>query len=317
MLNDVDSFIKTPQSRRSLLAICNAVYDPLGLVTPFTIKLKILMKETLSLDNPGDWDSPVSTSLVKEWASALKEAITQDSLYFPRSTSSSRAVKKPRLVRFWDGSSQAFSAAVYVVSMISKHHENGEENLPEGDLEDKDYDPEEHEFISQLVATKARVTPLKTGLTIPRSELSGLLLCTRLLSRTESLYSGGFGSVSCLGDSTCIISSLDKTATSFNPFMHAHLSEIHNLRDKLSSKIHLEDVYHIASGDNISDICTRRESHLSHLGEGSTWQTGPSWLRTPCYTWPCMRDFNNKELPQEETKTPIKVVMAAKSIASA
>ena len=100
------------------------------------------MKETLSLDNPGDWDSPVSTSLVKEWASTLKEAITQDSLYFPRSTSSPRAVKKPRLVGFWDGSSQAFSAAVYAVSMISKYQENGEENLPDGDLEDKDYDPE-------------------------------------------------------------------------------------------------------------------------------------------------------------------------------
>ena len=152
--------------------------------------------------------------------------------------------------------------------MISKHHQNGEENLPEGDLEDKDYDPEEHEFISQLFAAKAQVTPLKTGLTIPRSELSGLLLCTRLLSRTESLYRGGFGSVSCLGDSTCIISSLDKTATSFNPFMHARLSEIHNLRDKLSSKVHLEEVFYIASADTISDICTRRESHLCNLGEG-------------------------------------------------
>merc|ERR1712240_260651 len=115
--NDVDSFIKTPQSRRSLLALCNTVYEPLGLATPFTIKLKILMKETLSLDNPGDWDSTVSTSLVKEWASAIKEGITQDSFNFPRSTSSSRAVKKPRLVRFWDGSSITFSAAVYVVFM--------------------------------------------------------------------------------------------------------------------------------------------------------------------------------------------------------
>merc|ERR1712112_166681 len=109
--------------------------------------------------------------------------------------------------------------------MISKHEENKEEKLPEGDLEDKDYNPEEHEFTSQLVATKACVTPLKAGLTIPRSELSGLLLCIKLLSRTESLYSGGFGSILCLGDSTFIISSLDKTATSFNPFMHAHLSE--------------------------------------------------------------------------------------------
>merc|ERR1711867_384311 len=79
-LNDIDSFIKTPQSRRSLLALCNAVYDPLGLATPFTIKLKILMKETFSLDNPRDWDTLVSTTSVKEWATTLKEAIFQDSL---------------------------------------------------------------------------------------------------------------------------------------------------------------------------------------------------------------------------------------------
>merc|ERR1712240_349976 len=158
-LNDVDSFIKTPQSRRSLLAICNAVYDPLGLVTPFTSRLKILMKKTLSLDNPGDWDSPVSTSLVKEWASALKEGITQDSLYFLRSMSSRRAVKKPRLVGFWDGSSQAFSAAVYVISMVSRHKENNKESLPEGDLEDKDYNPEEHERNghSSLSRTSSRI----------------------------------------------------------------------------------------------------------------------------------------------------------------
>merc|ERR1711867_116714 len=50
-LPDVDGFIKTPQSRRSLLAICNAVQDPLELANPFTIKIKILLKESLSLNS--------------------------------------------------------------------------------------------------------------------------------------------------------------------------------------------------------------------------------------------------------------------------
>ena len=62
MMDDVVIFVKTPQSRISLLAICNAVNDPLGLMTPFTIKLKLLIKQMLSIDNPGDWDSPVSNS---------------------------------------------------------------------------------------------------------------------------------------------------------------------------------------------------------------------------------------------------------------
>ena len=58
------------------------------------------MKEALSVDNPGDLDSPVSTKLIKELATALNEGIHQDSLWFPCATSCTRAVKKPRLVGF-------------------------------------------------------------------------------------------------------------------------------------------------------------------------------------------------------------------------
>ena len=60
--------------------------------------------------------------------------------------------------------------------MLSQTKEHNEEVLPDVDIKDQDYDPEKHEFISYLPATKACVTPLKTGLTIPCSELSRLLL---------------------------------------------------------------------------------------------------------------------------------------------
>ena len=270
------------------------------------------MKDTLNAEDPGDWDSPVSDKLVKEWSMAVKEGISQDSLWFSRSTTSPRAVKKPRLVGFWDGSSQAFSAVIYAVTMISKTEEINLDVLPDGDIHDKDFDPAKHEFVSHILAAKARVTPLRTGLTIPRAEVSGLLLCSRLMSKGVSLYDGGFSVASCLGDSTCIISALEKNATSFNPFMHARLSEIFNLREKIAAKTHLEEVFHVISSENIADICTRRESSLQILGPGSVWQSGPHWLREPRYNWPCNRDFAFRELPSEETKTPIRVVMAAK-----
>ncbi len=167
-LQDVNVFIKSPQTRRSLLSICNGVYDPLRLATPYTIKLKLLMKDTLSVENPGDWDSPVSTKLIKEWSTAVKEGISQDNLWFPRSTTSPRAVKKPRLVGFWDGSSQAFSAVIYAVTMVSKIEEIKLDVLPDGDINDKDFNPDKHEFVSHILAAKARVTLLKTGITIPR-----------------------------------------------------------------------------------------------------------------------------------------------------
>ena len=37
-LADVKSLIKTPQTWRSSLSICNAVYKPLGLASPHTFK---------------------------------------------------------------------------------------------------------------------------------------------------------------------------------------------------------------------------------------------------------------------------------------
>ena len=58
-LPDVDTFYKSPQTQRSLLSICNGIYDLLGLASLYTIKLKLLMKDTISVDNPGDRDSPV------------------------------------------------------------------------------------------------------------------------------------------------------------------------------------------------------------------------------------------------------------------
>ena len=94
------------------------------------------MKETLSVDNPGDWDTPVSRKLIKEWSLAVKEGIQQEALWFPRSTTSPRAIKKPRLVGFWDGSSQAFSAVIYAVTMVSKTEESNLETLPIDDFND-------------------------------------------------------------------------------------------------------------------------------------------------------------------------------------
>lgn len=269
------------------------------MASPYTIKLKLLMKDTLSVDNPGDWDSPVSINLIKEWSFAVKEGISQDSLWFPCSTSSTRAVKKPGLVGFWDGSSQAFSAVIYVVTMVFKTKENSLEVLPDGDINDDDFDSKLYEFKSYILAAKAHVTPLKTVLTIPRAEVLGLLLCSRLMAKAVSLYDGGFSSASCLGDSTFIISALEKNATAFNPYMHARLLEIHNLINQISWKAHLKDVFHIASSENIADICTRRESILKNHGPGSVWQTGPLWLRQPRHSWPCNLDFTYKDLPSE------------------
>ena len=87
-----------------------------------------------------------------------------------------------------------------------------------GDVHDDDYDPNTMEFHSVLMSAKARVTPLRCGLTIPRSELSGLVLATRLQVRISKNYRPGLSSAIVIGDSTCVISSMNRNSCSFSPF---------------------------------------------------------------------------------------------------
>ena len=69
----------------------------------------------------------------------------------------------------------------------------------------------------------------------------------------------------------------------------------------------------MSSAENIADICTRKDSLLKNLGPDSRWQRGPDWLSRPRHQWPCSREFTHKDLPAEETKSPIRVVLAAKN----
>ena len=66
----------------------------------------------------------------------LKDKFIKIYLWFPQSTTSLRAVKKPRLVSFWDGFSEAFSAVIHAVIMVFKTEENNLEDVPDGDIND-------------------------------------------------------------------------------------------------------------------------------------------------------------------------------------
>ena len=87
------------------------------------------------MDNPWDWYTPVSTQLVKEWSNIFKEAKSQDSLLFSQSTSSTKFVEKPRLIGILDETSQAFSSAVYSITMVSMIKMTDQEQLHDGDID--------------------------------------------------------------------------------------------------------------------------------------------------------------------------------------
>ena len=98
-LADMERFQDSSPTRRALLSVVNGVYDPLGMASPYTIKLKLLMKATIAQQDVSDWDSPVPSKIIKEWVELIKEGIMMNTLYFPRSTVSRKAIKNPG---WWD-----------------------------------------------------------------------------------------------------------------------------------------------------------------------------------------------------------------------
>ena len=154
--------------------------------------------------------------------------------------------------------------------------------LPLGSLEDLDFVLGKHQFVSMITVAKAKVTPIHE-LTIPRSELSSLVLCKRLQHKVVLAQVAKTATVATLGDSTCIISGLESTVTTLNPFMHARYGEVHEINKRIASKCFLEEASHVESEQNIADLATRMDGSLAAIGPNSLWQCGPTCLREPRY----------------------------------
>ena len=260
----------------------------------------MLMKQIFEDEEINEWNDEVKDDSRLAWEELIKEAVFSNSLCFPRSTRPPDAIGGPWVVGFDDGSFAAFAAAIYLRWELACKHSDSLDC--QGD------------FSSSLLCAKSRVTPL-SGLTIPRSELSSVVLNSRMsltvcraLSKEEDLYP--VGSVM-LSDSECSISAIDKTSSALKPYFHNRVSEIRENRKAISEICEVEEVFHVPGSLNVADIATHPGTKLSDLGEGSLWQTGPSFLCLRRELWPVTRDFVKVELPEDEIRSVKSSVYAA------
>ena len=59
-------------TKRSMLKLSSKIFDPLGLLAPFTVKMKILFQELCS--KTSCWDDPPSNDLKAKWKSIFNRA---------------------------------------------------------------------------------------------------------------------------------------------------------------------------------------------------------------------------------------------------
>ncbi|XP_065941328.1 uncharacterized protein [Magallana gigas] len=136
-------------TKREVLRETSKVFDPLGLLSPISVKAKIFMQE-LWKDNL-KWDEKLPKSMQTTWREISSEIYDALDIRINRNNSSSIDCSCDSLHVFSDASQQAYGACVY---LLSKNK------------------------ITLLMA-KNRVPPIKQ-ITLPRLELMGALIGARL-----------------------------------------------------------------------------------------------------------------------------------------
>ena len=297
---DLSSLAGLKLTKRICLGITNSFLDFLGIACPFTLRYKLLMKELFENKELAlSWDDSLSDSVTAKWLELIAETVKSGSICFPRTTRPSTAVGKPGIVTFGDGAFSAFCASVYIRWEISCSHGSADEC--QGD------------FVATLLCAKAKVTP-HTGFTIPRSELSGCVLESRLALTTvkalQSEVSMQPTSVVMLSDSSCSISAVEKSTSVLKPFFHNRVSEIQENIVEMKNYCIVEDFQHVRGDLNPADLATRGVAKAVDLGPGSFWQQGPSFLCLRRELWPVGRKFISEKLPSDEIRTKKTVIFA-------
>ena len=100
-------------TKQQMLSQVNSIYDPMGLISPFTARAKIMLRKLWALNCNLGWDDPVPEGFRCEWLQFLQEFSRFQDVSFDRSIKPDKSVGDPILVVFSHGSGEAYGTAAY------------------------------------------------------------------------------------------------------------------------------------------------------------------------------------------------------------
>lgn len=240
-------------TKRELLKFMMSIFDPLNVLSPITVHLKIIFQELWRLQV--GWDDQLPDGLVPKWKEWLEETTKLQEVRVPRyyfpGLSSFRSVE---LHAFCDASDKAFACVVYLV-----HRCGGKSHIA-------------------LVLAKSKVAPLKAQ-TVPRLELQGCVLASQMVRTVQEELKLEITSTHFWTDSKICLGWLS-TTEKLTAYVGSRVT-------KIKENGHHTSMWHwISSNLNVADLGTKS----SKFPTVALWLNGPEFLHQPRSLWPITED---------------------------
>nr|CAH7750761.1 unnamed protein product [Callosobruchus chinensis] len=231
-------------TKREILSGSSKIFDPLCLISPCIIQVKILL-QGLWLEKVS-WDDPLPSHIVSKWNEFKTDILSLNELSIDRHAFC-KNMKSFELHIFSDSSEKAYGACIYVKTV--DNFDNTSVNL---------------------LTAKARLAPLKS-ITIPRLELCGALLAARLTEKVSKALQVENDVYYLWTDSTIVLSWLKAQPCIWKVFVANRVAEIQSLTEDCNWR-------HVPSGDNPADIVSRGLDP-KQLKICKLWLFGPKFLQ--------------------------------------
>ena len=256
-----DVLEKFQPSKRNFLKRIATLFDPLGMLSPFVIRAKMLMQEiwVRSLD----WDDPLPEELSVKMISWFAELPMLSKIRVPRCLQLEE-FKSATLHVFVDASQDAYGAVVYMRS----EKVGGKE------------------IIMSFVASKTKVAPLQS-LSIPRLELMAAVLGKRLALSIAKILNIDRKLITFWTDSTSVIWWIRGYSRQFKPFIANRIGEI-------QTSTNPDKWRYVPAKENSADYLTRGAT-VAELSQLKVWWEGPTFLLDDKSKWPQLDTVGNSD----------------------
>ncbi|XP_058447479.1 uncharacterized protein LOC131427913 [Malaya genurostris] len=230
------------------------VFDPLGLISCYTVHGKILIQDIWRAGTA--WDEEISDNLKSKWQRWVKVMQSLDQIFIPRCflpKADITSLEYCELHTFVDASEAAYACVMYL-RCVFKGHPN-----------------------CSLVASKTKVAPLKP-LSIPKLELQAALIGVRLTSSVRDALTLPIKRKFFWTDSTTVLSWLHSDSRRYHQFVGFRVGEILSLSE-------VTEWRYVPSNLNPADCATRWKSGAD-ISPMSSWFVGPTFLYNCEHSWP-------------------------------